>query len=752
MKFGLINLNKLWLVVFLLAPLLSFSQNKYLNTKKADRFILNSEFDKGIDIYKKILKKDSTYYKANFELANTYYYLGNYDSSIVYYLNCIKYSQKDTNFYAYYGYANCLRLQNKPKEALNNYRYFENKYKFSNHKNDQRLKIDLSINKEYCKRSILKNHQINRDIIITNLGENVNTSESEYGSVFLQDDSSFIFIGRYKDYNKEFQFEDDNYFENIYRYNYPLNRKEIFNKFDNQYTHLAVVGNVLSSDSLIVYYENKLWILNINNIKSLIDLPKELQGFYQQPSGVFSKDQKTFYFSARLDKTDDLDIYRSYKQKDGTWSPPSIVKELSSEYDDDSPFLTDNDTTLYFSSKGFNSSGDYDIYQSTYSNNKWSTPISLDYPINSPSDDIYYSIDHNHKSYLSSNRIEGYGLMDIYEIQMPPKPNFNCDTFPNTNLTVKFDVLGNEEFTSEKLKYKWVFDDGEVLYGPLVSKTFLFPGQHKINITIIDEEAGIIEENEVIEYINIDSVNYIGFSYPNYILKDSNVVFNSDLSYINDMRITNYYWRINDTIIYPKDTSIINHSFESLGNNKLDLQINALDKNNQYHSYCYTKILDVISLTDLPKNRNDSLNKNDYFLSSDSLENFFTKNVSIIDSLDFEPIYFGFDKSYLTKKAKIKLDSLLLFLEVNTDVNIIVSGHTDSKGSDNYNVSLSKRRIKSTLKYLKNHGLSSDRIYKTVAYGETKPIEPNELPNGSDNIKGRKKNRRVEFIIFKKNE
>jgi len=91
-KYGLINLNKLWLVFFLVAPLLTFSQNKYLNTKKADRLILNSEFDKGIDIYKNILKKDSTYYKANFELANTYYYLGNYDSSIVYYLNCIKFS------------------------------------------------------------------------------------------------------------------------------------------------------------------------------------------------------------------------------------------------------------------------------------------------------------------------------------------------------------------------------------------------------------------------------------------------------------------------------------------------------------------------------------------------------------------------------------------------------------------------------------------------------------------------------------
>ncbi len=748
--------KKIVLFLFLILSVFSNAQSKKWLTFKANRLLLNSQFDEGIDLYHKVLNKDSTYFKANLELAKTYYYLGSFDSSLVYFQKCINHPSKDTNYYSYYGYANSLRLLNQPKKALDNYQIFEDNYKFTKKKSDQELKIDLSIYKAYCKQSILKQHQADKDVLVTNIGARVNTPESEYGNVFLQNDSSFIYIGRYKDYRKEYQFEDDEYFENIYLYNYNLQKTQIYNEYDNQITHLAVVGVVNNSDSLLVYYKNTLWITNQNKVKELTPLPSELQGFYHQPSGVFTLDQNTLYFSARKDKKDDLDIYVSHKKDDGSWSTPVVVKELSSEYDDDSPFLSQNDTVMYFSSKGFNSSGDYDIFKSVFINQKWSEPVSLDYPINSSGDDIYFIINNSNKSFLSSNRVEGFGLMDIYEVQFPPKPTFDCGTFDNTNLTVELDVLNSVDPSSVKLKFHWIFDDNEELDGEKVTKTFAFPGEHKIIINVIDEESGMIEKNEVIENINIDSVNYVGFSYPNYLIVDSNSTFNANVSYIKDERITNYYWRVNDTILFS-DTSKIDYFFTTKGNNKVDIQINTLDSSNIYHSYCYTKQFNVITFQEYNELKKDSstinkIKEDDYYYSTDSLNQITNNDGAIIDTLYFEPIYFGFDKYYLTNKAKHKLDTLIDYLEEYPEVKIIVAGHTDSKGSNAYNISLSKRRIKSTLKYLMKHGLSEDRIYRTIGYGESKPAEPNTLPNGKDNAKGRKKNRRVEFIIFKGND
>ncbi len=756
----LININNkasiLWIVFLLLIPSMVFSQNKKWQSYQSKKYFSSGQFDKGIAAYKKALKKDSTYFKANYELANVYYYLGQFDSSLVYYKKCIDYPSKKKNYYPYFGYANSLRLLNQPEKALENYQIFENHYKFSNSKSDNELKIDLSIYKSYCKQNIIKKSNLKNDVFVTNIGKEVNTAESEYGCNFLKGDSSIIYIGRYKDFKKEYEYDDDRFFENIYQYNYTDNKKEIFNNYCNQTTHLAIVGVVNNTDSLLIYFKNNLWITNKNKVKEMIPLPNELQGFYHQPSGVFSLDRKTFYFSARPKKGDDLDIFVSHLQNNGKWSLPQVVKEISSDYDDDSPFLSDNDSTLYFSSKGFHSSGDYDIYKSSMTSQGWSAPVSLDYPINSPGDDIYFIINQNDKSFFSSNRKGGYGLMDIYQLQFPPKPTFNCDSFPNTNLTVDLDILNSIDTNSVKLKFDWLFDDGEKFNGTKVTKTFAYPGQHKITINVIDEEANVVEKNEVIEYINIDSVNFVGFTYPNNIILDSNTFLNADVSYVEGEKITHYFWRVNDSVLFS-DTSSINYTFNSKGANKVDLQINVLDKNNNYHSYCYSKSLQVITLDEYHQinDETDSLNNNskdkDYFYSTDSLTQLLTDG-TVIDTLYFDPIYFGFDKYYLTKKSKNKLDVLLVYLQKYPSVKIIVAGHTDAMGSDEYNLKLSKKRINSALKYLMNHGLSKERIYKTVGYGESKPIAPNTLPNGRDNANGRAKNRRVEFIIFKGNE
>ena len=122
-------------------------------------------------------------------------------------------------------------------------------------------------------------------------------------------------------------------------------------------------------------------------------------------------------------------------------------------------------------------------------------------------------------------------------------------------------------------------------------------------------------------------------------------------------------------------------------------------------------------------------------------------NIDVVMNID--PIYFNFDKYTLTSVAKQSLDSLILFLIQNPEVKIIIKGHTDALGTSKYNYSLAQKRIKSTIAYLEKQGIDYSRIQNSVNSGESEPAESNVLPNGKDNPKGRKLNRRVEFIIYR---
>jgi outer membrane protein OmpA-like peptidoglycan-associated protein len=103
-------------------------------------------------------------------------------------------------------------------------------------------------------------------------------------------------------------------------------------------------------------------------------------------------------------------------------------------------------------------------------------------------------------------------------------------------------------------------------------------------------------------------------------------------------------------------------------------------------------------------------------------------------------VNFGFDSSNLTAAAKANLDKLAQVLVENPDTNINIYGHTDSKGTDSYNLSLSDRRAGAVKSYLLAKGVSSSRMIAS-GVGEADPIATN------DTDAGRAQNRRVEFAI-----
>jgi outer membrane protein OmpA-like peptidoglycan-associated protein len=109
--------------------------------------------------------------------------------------------------------------------------------------------------------------------------------------------------------------------------------------------------------------------------------------------------------------------------------------------------------------------------------------------------------------------------------------------------------------------------------------------------------------------------------------------------------------------------------------------------------------------------------------------------------VDFtEKILFAYDKSDLTTNAMDNLNKLVQVLKEYPDTNIEIQGHTDSKGSDEYNMALSQRRANEVSSYLRTRGVLPSRL-TTKGYGETAPV----ADNGTDD--GRAQNRRVTFLI-----
>ena len=103
-------------------------------------------------------------------------------------------------------------------------------------------------------------------------------------------------------------------------------------------------------------------------------------------------------------------------------------------------------------------------------------------------------------------------------------------------------------------------------------------------------------------------------------------------------------------------------------------------------------------------------------------------------------VYFDTNKSDVKGTSATALDRMVGILKEYPDTNILVEGHTDSAGSDEYNLNLSKQRAQSVTNYLISHGISGGRL-TTAWYGETQPKADNST------VAGKAKNRRVELVI-----
>ncbi len=151
---------------------------------------------------------------------------------------------------------------------------------------------------------------------------------------------------------------------------------------------------------------------------------------YSTPSACMSPDGKTLYFSSdRTGGTGGLDIYRSDKQNDGSWgSPVNLGAGVNTKYDEDCPFVSYDGSILFFSSKGHNSMGGYDVFMcKSDGQGGWGEAQNLGYPVNTPDDDKFFVLSPDGKrAYYNTVRLGTMGERDISEITFANALPVNC--------------------------------------------------------------------------------------------------------------------------------------------------------------------------------------------------------------------------------------------------------------------------------------------------------------------------------------
>ncbi|MFT4753735.1 MAG: outer membrane protein OmpA-like peptidoglycan-associated protein [Salibacteraceae bacterium] len=149
------------------------------------------------------------------------------------------------------------------------------------------------------------------------------------------------------------------------------------------------------------------------------------QGWEAQPT--ISKDGKWLMYAVFKEGTRGIDLYQSKRQPNGSWGVgESMGEPINTAGNEKSPFFHSDDKTLYFASKnGHMGMGGYDVFVSRFVNGKWSIPMNLGYPLNTPDDEHGYvvSLDGRTAYFGSSSPFNGGNgkSIDIYSVTIPKK-------------------------------------------------------------------------------------------------------------------------------------------------------------------------------------------------------------------------------------------------------------------------------------------------------------------------------------------
>jgi outer membrane protein OmpA-like peptidoglycan-associated protein len=384
------------------------------------------------------------------------------------------------------------------------------------------------------------------------------------------------------------------------------------------------------------------------------------------------------------------------------------------------PFIGPDQKTLYFASarQAPGRQGGVDIYKTQRLDDtwtSWSTPVNLGKPINTSALDFYFTIDREGNVFTSraNKAVEGAQL-DLY--MLVPK------TF---KVALEGTVLN--EKTQEPISaasVEIIIQDRE---------------PQKIQSSAVGKFTSKVVEMKAYE-IKASAPGFLPkaqkFTLPE-LLNDTTIFVEMLLKPVaKKLILSGNVYDLKTEQLVPAQLNVT-----IKGDRTTRLQIPA-DKGRYEKEIPKKGWYMITASAEGYLNATDSISVEDEELSPYTKDIFLTP-IEVGVTVRLKNIYFDFDKTTLKKESFVELNKVVEFLKQNSSVEIEIAGHTDNKGSDQYNEYLSQGRSQSVVDYLIEQGIESYRL-SAHGYGESKPIDTNDTDDGRAN------NRRVEFTVLKK--
>lgn len=557
-----------------------------------------------------------------------------------------------------------------------------------------------------------------KDIIVKNLGSNVNTVGQEYSQVVTANQRGIFFTARreglgavsddgivYEQVMTAQMDEIDNWKKDS-----PLAGYSSDDSFD------APIQLMDNDSTLITYREEDLYMskLGANGVWGEREKLPVNTSKWEPHAFVYNGGNSIIYASDFANNNENSDLYITHKVDGEKWSKPYAIKELNTPLNEDAPFLAD-DGTLYFASRGHNSMGGYDIFSTRLdtATGIFSAPENMGAPINLPTDDTFFTL-YGKNAYFSSSRPGGYGQNDIYRVILFNESQVQgkllaCDnTTPIGNATIS--VVGQEDkytaVTNEYGVYSMsmpiesdftlkVERDGEVLYEK----------EHNIHVLFRDE-------------FDIEQDFFIG---------------NCDK---NESEI--YVKMINSFDLDPTNIPVDPPSAEGVV-----IPTPEVEEVAEVVEVVVAEVIEEVAEVVEEEIAEVVEEKAEEPVVVEVKEA--VVPVVAAEEIELPIVYFDFDKQNIKPEFIQRLNDAAALLKSRSDLRIMVGGHTDAYGTGPYNIALGQRRYDAVYNYLINLGVDKAQLV-VKTFSEDLPIASNRT------IKGRAFNRRVELYFVDEND
>jgi len=501
-------MNRLFtLFVFLLAFTFGlFSQKdealRKKNVIKAEDLFSRADYLKAYDLYVEILKYDTTHQEYNFRAGYCLFFINKTDTASVKYFS----RSKDSVIESHYFLGKVYLFNGNIRKAMDAF------YHFKTHNDGEMITnkdVETCINA--CEAAL--NEEANKlAFVVKNLGTKINTKYPDYVPLFWTQNGSLVFTSRREGSKGGKKDPYGKYYEDVYmslKNNGAWGDPVSISDSINTAGHDACVAFSPDGTELLIYRTDAkqtggdIYISKYNgtNWSAPKMLGKEINSKYLEASACFSGDGNAIVFSSnRPGGFGGRDLYIVKKFMNGKYSlPRNLGPLINTSEDEDAPYIDPGNSSLYFSSRGHNSIGEYDIFVSSYNEDteQWAKPNNLGVPINSTNDDIYFAMAGNSRqAFFTSRRSGGSGDADIYSV------DFNESSQVIVYLRFNYDEIGSKENLQD---LKLTLFDSET--GKLAG---MFKPNHEyvsmiLPVTVNKDYKMLIESKSIRPIVNITS-------------------------------------------------------------------------------------------------------------------------------------------------------------------------------------------------------------------------------------------------------